>query len=322
MTSLMWAAAAITLSCFAIVATGASILIGLAAPMLARRIARYAPAVRATLLFRLRILPAACALVCAFAVALPIFLYFEPLDSGEEMARTLVFTAIAGAALLARGAWRAAAGLRATGALLRGWQARGRRLDAIDAFDAPLPVFAIEESFPTVAVVGFSHPALFIAERVLRECSPGEVRAMVQHECAHVTSRDNLKRFLIRACPDVLRRNSVLDRAWTSAAEEAADARAAGGDPASALALAEALVRVARIAPRVSTLEVASAFYLGGSIESRVRRLVEPVHSLPDPSRPLGCVMACAAAAAFAGLAVFTAADIHQLMEAAVRFLP
>jgi hypothetical protein len=322
MTWILWAAAAITLSSFAIVATAASILIGLAAPMLARRIARYAPAARAALLFRLRILPAACALVCAFAVALPIFLYFEPRDSGERLAWTLVFGAVAGAALLARGAWRAAAGWRATGAVMRGWQARGRRLDAIDAFDAPLPVFAIEESFPTVAVVGFSHPALFIAERVLRECSPGQVRAMVQHECAHVTSRDNLKRFLIRACPDVLRRNSVLDRAWTSAAEEAADARAAGGDPASALALAEALVRVARIAPRVSTLDVASAFYLGGSIESRVRRLVEPVHTLPDPSRPLGRAMACTAVVGVAALLAFAAPAIHQAMEVAVRLLP
>jgi hypothetical protein len=319
MTSLMWPAVAITLSAFAMVATLTSMLIGLAAPMVARRIARYTPAARAAFLFRLRVLPAAWAVVCAFGVALPIFLYFEPPNAEERLARTLLLIAALGAALLARGAWRAITVWRATGAVMRGWLARGRRLDA---FDAPMPVFAIEESFPTVAVVGFSHPVLFIAERVLRECTADEVRAMVLHECAHVTYRDNLKRFLIRACPDAVRRNSALDRAWTNAAEEAADARAAGGDPAFALDLAQALIRVARLAPRVSTLEVVSAFYLGGSIESRVRRLVEPADSLPDPSRPLGWVMACAAAVALAGLAVFTAADIHQLMEAAVRFLP
>jgi hypothetical protein len=131
-----------------------------------------------------------------------------------------------------------------------------------------------------------------------------------------------LKRFLIRACPDLLRRDTVLDRAWTSAAEEAADARAAGGDRASALELAQALIRVARLAPRARALEVASAFYLGGSIESRVRRLVEPAESLPDPSRPLGCVVACTAALGVAALIVFAAPAIHQVMEVAVRVLP
>lgn len=318
MTALVWPAAAITLSAFAIVAMLASALMGLAAPMLARSVDRYAPAARAAYLFRLRVLPAVCALVCAFGVVLPIFLRFEPRDADERMAWTLILLAAAGAALLTRSAWCAAAVWRATGTVMRGWQARGRR---IDDFDAPMPVFAIEESFPTVAVVGFSHPVLFIAERVLHECTPDEVRAMVFHECAHVTARDNLKRFLMRACPDALRRNSPLDRAWGSAAEEAADARAAGGDPAFALELAQALIRVARLAPRVSTLEAASAFYLGGSIESRVRRLVEPADSLPDPSRPLWWVAACSAVG-FACLVAFAAPAIHQVMESAVRFLP
>jgi hypothetical protein len=272
------------------------------------------------MLFRLRLLPAACATVCALGVALPIFLWFEPRDNGDEaFARTLVVAAVAGAALLVRGAWRAAAGWRATAAVTREWQARGRRLHTVDA---PIPVFAIDESFPTVAVVGFARPALFIAERVLRACTADEVRAMVLHECAHVTHRDNLKRFLIRACPDPLRRGGALDRAWTRAVEEAADARAVAGDAGFALELAQALIHVARLAPGVSRLEAASAFYLGGSIESRVRQLLEPAGSLPDPSRPLGCVMACGLACAVAGLVVLAAPAIHQFMEAAVRVLP
>jgi hypothetical protein len=319
MTSLLWPAVAIALASFAVVATLTSLLIDAATPRLARRIARYVPAARAAFLFRLRVLPAAFALVCAFGISLPIFLYFEPQDAEERFARTLLLVAAAGAAILVRGAWRAGTGWRATGALMRGWQVSGRRLHA---FDAPMPAFAIDGVFPTVAGVGFSHPGLFIAVRVLRECTHDEVRAMVRHECAHKTCRDILKRFLIRACPDVLRRSSALDRAWTNAAEEAADARAAGGDPAFALDLAQALIRVARLAPRASTLEVASAFYLGGSIESRVRQLVEPAERLPDPSRPLGCVMACATAFGVAGLLTFAAPAIHQLMEAAVRFLP
>lgn len=319
MMSLLGHAAAITLSSFAVVATLTSLLIGLAAPMLARRNARRSAAARASFLFRLRMAPAACAIGWALGVALPIFLYFEPPNPDERLPRTLLILATAGAALLARGAWRAVTVWRSTVALKRGWLLRGRRLDT---FDAPMPVFAVEEAFPTVAVVGFSHPVLFIAERVLRECTADQVRAMVSHECAHVTYRDNLKRFLIRACPDALRHNSALDDAWTRAAEEAADARAAGGDRAFALELAQALIRVARLAPRASTLEVASAFYLGGNIESRVRRLVEPADSLPDPSHPFAGVMACMAAAGFAGVVAFAASDLHQLMEAAVQYLP
>src|SRR5690242_20990294 len=52
--------------------------------------------------------------------------------------------------------------------LFRSWEARGRRLEG---FDTPLPVFAIDEQFPTVAVVGVTRPALFVAERVLVERS-------------------------------------------------------------------------------------------------------------------------------------------------------
>jgi hypothetical protein len=319
-TSYWLGAALITLSSFAVVATATSLIIGLAAPALARRVERFSPASRATLLFRLRVLPAVGATVVALGVALPIFLWFEPRDNGDEaFARTLFVMAAAGVALLLRGAWRALAGWHATGALNREWQARGRRLDDIDA---PIPVFAIDEPFPTVAVVGFSRPVLFLAERVLRECTPEEVRAIVLHECAHVTHRDNFKRFLMRACPDLVRRGSTLDRAWTSAAEQAADARAAAGNPGFALELAQALIRVARLAPHVSTIDVASAFYLGGSIEARVRRLVEPADSLPDPTRPFGCVMACSLLALVAGAVVIAAPAIHQFMEAAVRALP
>ena len=320
MTSYWLPAAAIALSSFAIVATAGSMLMSLAAPALSRRVERYAPASRAALLFRLRVLPAGCAAVCALGVTLPIYLWFEPRDnSGEVFARTLMVAAVAGGLLLARGAWRAAAAWRATGALRREWQARGRRLQA---FDAPMPAFGIEESFPMVAVVGFWRPALFIAERVLAECSADEIRAMVLHECAHVTHCDNLKRLLIRACPDALGQGVALDRAWTKAAEEAADARAVGDDPGFALELAQALIHVARLAPGASTLQVASAFYLGGSIESRVRQLVEPADTLPDPSRPLGCVVACTMVCALAGVIVLAAPSIHQFMEMAVRSLP
>ena len=137
---------------------------------------------------------------------------------------------------------------------------------------------------------------------------------------AHVTVRDNLKRFLIRACPDALSSRGHLDRAWSIAAEEAADAAAVAERPASAVELAEALIRVARLAaPR--TPELASAFYLGGSIESRIRRLVGPPSALDAPT-PLGCVILTTGTLCFAAIVFTTAPALHQVMEAIVSRLP
>jgi hypothetical protein len=309
-------AATIVLSVFAVMVTATSVLVASMAPWMARRLERYSPQSRAAVLFRMRTLPAAAAVIVAFGIAMPVFFWFEPRDSGESMSSTLLVIGAAGASLLLRGAWRALSAWRATRRVLRGWQARGRR---IDLFDAPLPVFAIEEPFPTVAVVGVARPALFIAERVLRECSGDEVRAMVHHECAHVAKRDNLKRFVIRACPDVV--SADLDRAWASAAEEAADAAAVARDPGFAVELAQALIRVARLAPAAQTPVLASAFYLGGSIESRVRLLIASGQA-PDVARPIGAAWLGAAALCAAAVVVLTAGDVHRFMETLVRHLP
>jgi beta-lactamase regulating signal transducer with metallopeptidase domain len=180
-------------------------------------------------------------------------------------------------------------------------------------------VFAIEDAFPTVAVVGVARPALFIAERVLRECPDDEVRAMLHHECAHVAKRDNLKRFLLRACPDFV--GGGLDRAWARAAEEAADAAVAARNPRSSLELAQALIHVARLAPAPEAPALASAFYRGGSIESRVRRLIQP--EIPEPAQH-GAARAIAVFAALSsGIGAIAAAPtIHRVVETLVHALP
>jgi beta-lactamase regulating signal transducer with metallopeptidase domain len=142
---------------------------------------------------------------------------------------------------------------------------------------------------------------------------------MLTHECAHVSARDNVKRLLIRACPDVAGPPVVLERAWAAAAEEAADAVAARLSPAARLDLAQALIRVARLAVP-QTPPLASAFYLGGSIESRVRRLADPMPESPMPrwSRYLVPVLLVASVFAIAA----AAPTVHAAMEAAVRLLP
>ncbi len=308
----------LTFSTFAVVVVIASGFVSWLAPAASRRLERHSPASRAAMLFRLRMLPAALAAVIAAGITLPIYLAYEPRDSDEALARTLMLLGVAGASLMIRSGSRVIAAWRATRRVRREWQGRGRR---IEGFDTTLPLFAIDEPFPTVAVIGVSRPALFISERVLGACTREEVGAMLRHEAAHVTVKDNLKRFLIRACPDLLRRGSELDRAWARAAEEAADAAAVAHLPSSAVALAEALIRVARLAPPRNTPELASAFYLGGSIESRVRRLVSP-HPAPEAPTPFGSVMLIGGTLCLAAAVLAAAPALHQGMELLVSRLP
>jgi len=306
----------VTLCAFAVVVTIASAVVAFAAPAIAQRYEGYSPAVCAAGLFRLRMLPGALAAVVAFGLVLPALIEFEPRETQEALPATIVLLACIGGGLMLRGALRAARAWRATRAVVREWRLRGRRLDG---FDTPLPVFAIEESFPTVAVVGMARPALFIAERVLRECPEDEVRAMLHHECAHVTKRDNLKRFLMRACPDFV--GAELDLAWARAAEEAADAAVVEGDPGYAVELAQALIHVARLAPVPEAPALASAFYLGGSIESRVRRLIQPA-PMRDSGVSFGPSAMAVAVLAAAAFLVAAAPSVHGIIEAAVHSLP
>ena len=308
--------AAVTFCSFAALVTIGSVVVGMAAPSIARRFEGYSPAVRAAGLFRLRMMPAALAVAIAFGIVLPTFFAYEPRETEESVPATVSLLACIGAGLLLRGLWRAISAWRATRAVVREWQRRGRRLER---FDTPLPVFAIEEAFPTVAVVGVARPALFIAERVLRECAEDEVRAMLHHECAHVTKRDNLKRFFIRACPDFV--GADLDRAWARAAEEAADAAVVAGDPGYAVELAQALIHVARLAPAPQAPALASAFYLGGSIESRVRRLVQPEPER-DVQQNAGRAIAIGSAVAVIAAVLATAPAVHRVIETIIHSLP
>lgn len=310
-------AAAISLSAFAAVALAASLAVTWMAPAIARRLERYSPASRAAILFRVRMVPAALAVLVAFGMALPIFAAYEPRETDETLARTLLALAAAGLAVVGCGIWRAGAAWQATARVRRAWERTGR---TVNGFGSALPVFAIDEPYPTVAVVGIARPALFISERVLRECTAGEIDAMLRHEAAHVAVRDNLKRFLLRACPDVVLTGGALDRAWSAAAEEAADAAAVAGRPASALELAGALIRVARLAPARPPALV-SAFYLGGSIESRVRRLVSP-QPASEPAPALGRGFVVGAAFGLATLIAVSAPLLHRLMERVVSQLP
>jgi len=168
-------------------------------------------------------------------------------------------------------------------------------------------------------------PRLVVARRVLAECPPEELAAILAHERRHFMQRDNLRRALLACLPDLLALAPMGDRLvtnWHDAIEEAADDAAAENGPAGRVDLASALVRVARLAPtgqRPVVLPV-SALYRGENIERRVRRLLddpEPPSAPRGSAWRRGVVGACLVV--MGGLALHAT---HEVVEAAASFLP
>ena len=107
--------------------------------------------------------------------------------------------------------------------------------------------------------------------------------AAIAHEGGHLSAHDNFKRSLLRACRDVLMIvpcGRSLDRAWAEAAECAADEHAAQQSAETALNLASALVKIAKMVPVGARAAVPMAAFLVGveetrGVKARVRRLLE-----------------------------------------------
>jgi hypothetical protein len=262
-------------------ATYAAITLLVSAPtVLLGRAARHDPdrlpaAARARGLFLLRLLPAGVAALMVFGLVLPAFHRFEPRGHDETLPRSLLVLAAVGAVFAAAGLARACRTAAATRRLPRAWAAGARPL-AIPG--APVPAFRLASEFPLVAIIGMVRPRLFVSDRVLDVCTPHEIEAIVAHEAGHLAARDNLRRMMMRCCPDLLTvcgAGAAIDHDWRAAAEEAADDCASRAEARRAVDLAGALVKVSRLMPPgVPAALPASALYHGEGVERRVRRLL------------------------------------------------
>lgn len=303
----------IVLAAFAWSSLAAAIVV----PALVRRLRADDPAERARRLLRLRAQPALVGLAAA-VLAATAFLLFEPRGLDENYGVVLRSLAFLSLVLLGVSAGRAALVWLATRRLMR---------TLIEhAVPTPLagisiPTLVIDSAFPIVAVVGVVRPRLIVARSVLTECSPDELLAILAHERAHIERRDNLARVLLGAMPDVLTWlpfSTRLATAWQESAEHAADDEAGRHVQEGRLVLAEALIRVARLAPPAATLPLlTSALYRGEDLTSRVERLMRPLPPATSASRR-------ARWAASLGLVVCAATleAVHELVEVAVAFLP
>jgi len=115
-------------------------------------------------------------------------------------------------------------------------------------------------------------------------CNGEEFREVLAHEAAHLAARDNLKLLLLTAVPDVLRwtpLGAALTARWRAAAECEADRSATGADRERRLALASALVKVARLLGDHQPPRPALGMPVAADdVPARVRALLAP------PGRP------------------------------------
>ena len=213
--------------------------------------------------------------------------------------------------------------------MLRGWRAWGatrallRRLSPVDRsyVAARGPVDIVEVSAPVAAVVGVWRPRILAADCVRAACSDEEFRQVIAHEAAHVAAHDNVKLLLQIISPDALRwmpAGAALTERWRAAAELEADARASGCDPRKRVALASALLKVARLSSGTERRSLALSMPVAvDDVAGRVRELLAPV---PMPHRPLPmrALVACALMIAVVGVPLHR--SVHESIESLVAF--
>jgi Zn-dependent protease with chaperone function len=261
--------------------------------------------------FALGVAPLALGLAAVVLCVGPAFLIYEPRDAHEVPGIVFMAGGGAGLALLMRAAGRFARMLMASRRLIREWARQAEPLTSVTV----MPAMTVDVGHPIVAVAGLARSALYIDRQVLSACSRDEIEAIAAHELAHVRSRDNAKRLLLAATRGL---GHPLAAAWRDAAEMDAD-RFAASDERRGVALASALVKVARVATsrRLDACAV-SGVHEGGNIETRVRALL----SGGRPGEPQRRTLEIALAVGLTVLVPLAWKPIHEAVELAVNYLP
>jgi len=266
-----------------------------------RRAKRLRAHAGARFLFSMRMLPAAGAGIVVAALCAPSYLRLEPETAEPER------IGIACLAAAAAGIWVCASGA------LRGARSAARSARYLRRCEA-----ALDGDTPVLLLAGVLRPRLVISRGVRRILTDDQLAAALRHEEAHGTARDNLKRLLLTLVPNArpfargLRR---IEREWARLAEWAADDRAVSGRRRQSVALAEALVRIARAGGGAPAAPIATPL-LGdpADLTARVERLL--YGRAPAPVRlrvwPGVALAACGTAAL---LHPGTLATVHEALE-------
>lgn len=204
---------------------------------------------RAKIIFALRTFPSAIAIIFVFVFLVPSYFLFEPVSPKESVSVKLTALALIGISGFALAICRFCGDWLATNRLAKNWLAQS---EAIEISNVSVPVYRINHQFPVIAVVGVLRPRMFIADKVFNLLDEEELQAAIAHEIGHLNARDNLKSTILRFCRDLLvfaPFNRKLERAWAQNIESAADEYAAERGKQTAVNLAGALVKIARVVP-------------------------------------------------------------------------
>jgi Zn-dependent protease with chaperone function len=272
-----------------------------------------------------RLLPAIGSATLVLTVVLPAFLIYEPRHAHDEPGPLLVVSALFALFVFGDGVRRGLRAWQATRSLVRGSQPV---LTRPASSGAEVTVINVKE--PLVGVIGGWRQRIVAARSVAAACDDEEFRQVLAHEAAHMDARDNLKLLMLLTIPDALAwltTGRALTAHWRAATELEADERASGADPRKRVALASALIKVARLSLASGRPRAASrvSTQLSG-VEQRVRRLLAP----PSPEMRRGFhgrfqgrfpgrrLLTCALLVPL--LAVPLYAPVHRLIEILVAF--
>jgi Zn-dependent protease with chaperone function len=229
----------------------------------------------AALLFAFRVLPLTASVVITFAFVVPSFQLLEPrsMDIDEGMGAMPLALGACALSLIACGSFRVIIAQSRTSRVVARWLegAHPLNVDAAAArTDAQTVTFPSRREAPPLTLVGIRRPRVLVSESTVALLSHDELQIALKHELAHMRSRDNLKKLVLRFCP--FPGMGRLESAWSQAAELAADDSAVSNLD-DAVDLAAALVKLSRLVP-AGGAPLCTTGFVTGSISARVARLL------------------------------------------------
>ena len=274
---------AVSFSVFVLVYCALSLAVSFAWHSIWLQIQRHPARRIADLLFTLRLLPLASAAVITAVFTVPSFVLLEPRTIVEPVGEIPLVLGICGAALGLFGVVNAALAMRRASRTIRQWTYEAQPIEA----SAPVPVLRIARKIPPMMAAGIARPTVLVSSAAEFMLSTHELQSALNHEVAHVRRRDNLKKLLLRfvAFPGM----TALETVWLEASEMAAD-DAAVASASEALDLAAALIKLSRLGPVESQVDLTAALVHSPAsvMNARVERLIawsEDRRALEQPRR-------------------------------------